>query len=624
MRELSPMSLRRPISAILLATVIVLSSVAALPEAVGAAAAPAASASPAAPSTDLGHPLAAGHPQAGPPGALGSLRITLYNPGANATGTYDQPVGVNSSRYANLINSNWSNAIVEYTDNSTPVYGWLESGNSNQSTETLLWLRLASIPGHGWTNVSVYFGPTAWFNLSESGYLGENPSLSTPYASLDNGWRVFDDYANFSGTRLPVGWTPLGNWAGTVDNGLTVAASYETGAIEDALAQPYASNVTVETSAWLSASGDPLYLLLAQTPGYSSEFQFFPSAYAFAPGLSGSSEAALETSNASGAGIFREGSVTAPVDFSQAPHILGLSWRHSNSSETASTNYVPILSQVDATVDPIADLGLGTYCSGNCSSWNLSWVRARSAPDPMPVVSGQAFTPFGVVASGSPLVTDTNHAVSFVCNASAEAINPTYLWAFGDGQSASGRSALHSYARPGRFVAVCSVAGSGAAANSSAAVRINPPPTILLFQAVPPRLTLGATLNLIANLSGGTGPFTYSYVGLPPGCPARDAPTLSCLPGETGTFAIEVVVRDAANEETSASITLTVTPPTTPSNGTALSPTEGYALAGAVAGMVVLAGVLPVMLWNRRRPPDRPPPRDVEPAEPEAEATDRP
>jgi PKD domain len=546
------------------------------------------------------------------------VQVTLYNPGANATGVYDQPIGVNSSHYADLINANWSNAVIEYTANNTPVNGWIESGNSNASVDTLLWLRLASLAPNTGTNVSIYFGPKDWDNLSANGYLGENPTLSRTYGALDNGRRVFDAYANFSGTSLPTGWTTLGNWAGSVDQGLSLAASYQTGAIEAPFVRPYATDVVVDASAHANAPVDPLYLFVSATPGFSSQYQFFPSAYALEVGASGSSAVGIETSNATGALTSRGASVTAPVSFAQGSHAVGLAWQSSNATESASVDYFPVVSQVDGTNAPIADFGLGAYCSANCSSWNVSWVRARNAPDPMPVVSDEAFLPFGVVASGAPLATDTDQAVAFDCNASSDPV--TFHWTFGDGQSVVGRSALHAFVRPGNYLATCSVTNTaGAVGVASAPVVINAPPAILLFQAGPSQFPLGASLNLVANITGGTAPFVYSYVGLPSGCTDRNTPALSCLPGETGTFAIEVSVKDAAGESTTAWITVTITTPAPASGANPLTPAEGYALAGGVAGVVVLAGVLPVLVWSRRRPPGDRRGGSEDPAEPSTE-----
>lgn len=157
-----------------------------------------------------------------PAGSVGSLRITVHNPGGVATGSYDQPVSIDSSAHADLINSNWTNGVPYYTANATPIHGWLEANASNASPTTLLWLRLASIPAGGWTNVSIYFWPKSSFNLSTTGYIGEAPELSSPYGAFDNGATVFNFYDNFAASPLGAQWDVGGGWAYTVGDGFTV------------------------------------------------------------------------------------------------------------------------------------------------------------------------------------------------------------------------------------------------------------------------------------------------------------------------------------------------------------------------------------------------------------------
>lgn len=562
-----------------------------------------------------------------PGGSVGSLNLTIYNPGPNATGTYEQPVAINSSRYASLINSNWSNGVAYYAANATPVYAWIESGASNASVDTLLWLRLGSIAPLGRVNVSIAFWPPSSFNLSESGYVGENAALSPVYGEWDNGWRVFDAYANFSGTALPSGWTVLGGWAGTVHHGLTVGAVYGEGAIEATLGAFAASSVTVETSARMNGTASPLSLFMATAPGFNGQYQSFPGAFSLNPGTNGTATAVLRTSNATGAVWSTVGPLTAPTDFTQAPHVVGLSWRVSNSTETGSVNGIPFISQVLGNNGPMTEYGVGAYCARNCSTWNVTWVRAREAPSPMPLVSNDGFSPVGVAVATTPLSTDVGHSVAFSCTAVGTARPFNATWTFGDGGVGGGAVASHAYALPGTYVATCTAVGTlDATGESTAAVSIRADPAILLFQALPSSFALGQTLNLVANISGGTGPFVYTYVGLPPGCPPRNTPTFSCLPGVTGTFAIEVIVEDAVKESTAAWITITVTTPVSPPSSPTISPVEGYAIAGGVAGLVVLAGVIPVMLWNRRIVPSpRPPARREPPArppEPQSDAGD--
>jgi len=539
---------------------------------------------------------------AAPPGSVGSYQITIHNIAANSTGTYQQPVAVNSSKFATLLNANWSNALAYYSVNETPVYGWIESSASNTSTDTQLWLRLDSIPADGWQNVTIYCWPKTSFNLSEDGYMGEAPQLSQTYAALDNGWRVFDAYSNFSGVALGAAWTPLGGWAGIVHHGLQVAAHTGTGAIETTLSTSYPNNLTVETYAWMNSTTGPLGLFLAQTPGFSTEYQLFPSSYVLDAGEGSTQGAAVAQSNSTGAWRFPTPPVSGPVDFTQGYHVLGLSWRHSNSTEDGSANYIRFVGQVDATNGPMTQLGLAGYCSANCTAWDVSWIRARDGPSPAPLVTDQAFSPLGVGVVSAPLASDFGHLVTFTCSVSGGTGPYSYAWSFGDGRADLGRVVSHAFSDPGLYNTSCAVTdSSGGSGDSSAEVRVSVNPAVLLFQALPSSLELGASLNLVTNVSGGTPPLTYSYVGLPPGCPGRDSATLSCLPGETGTFAVQVVVTDAVGQQSSALVTISVAPTPPPQNATPFSPAEGYAIAGAVAGVIVLAGVLPVLLWSGRR-----------------------
>ena len=567
-----------------------------------------------------------------PNGSLATLNVTVTNPGSNATGTYEQPVGINSSLYADAINANWSNAYVVYADNQTPIYAWIQSGASNTSFDTVVWLRLDSIPAASSVNVSFLFFAKSLFTLSENGPLGESPLLSRPYAAWDDGWRVFDAYANFSGTRMPSGWTPLGGWAGAVDNGLTVTAVVSMGAMEAPLPAADSSGVVVETSARANGSASPFCLFLAGSPGFNGKYQFFPSAYGLSVGANGTSVGLLETSNSSGAvrPIARSG--TAPVSFGQSAHTLGLAWRAANATETGSVDGVPYVSQTDSTNGPMSAFGLGAYCGSNCSSWNVSWVRARSLPSPAPRLSPNVFAPVGVAAMTRPVTTDVGLPVEFSCVTSGSGGPFAFAWEFGDGSGGLGATASHFYMLPGSYAPTCNASGaSGSAGSSSLVVVVHPDPAILLFQALPSAFPLGQSLNLVVNTTGGTAPFSFSYAGLPPGCPAQNTRTFSCLPGVTGTFAIEVIVEDAAHQATAAWITISVTAPVTPSTGTPFSPLEGYAIAGAVAGLIVVAGVVPVLVYTRRLPPGpdrsrstRPPNHVPRRSLGEAEETDAP
>ncbi|HEV2166918.1 MAG TPA: hypothetical protein VGS23_08100, partial [Thermoplasmata archaeon] len=155
-------------------------------------------------------------------GSVGSIEISLHNTMNVSTGTYQQPVFINSSADARWINANWSNGIAYYPSNDTPIYGWLESNATNTANSTLLWLRLDAIPAGGWTNVSIAFWPKSSFELSATGYMGEAPELSAQYAEFDNGASVFNFYDDFNGTTLASHWTGSTGWTYRVDDGFSV------------------------------------------------------------------------------------------------------------------------------------------------------------------------------------------------------------------------------------------------------------------------------------------------------------------------------------------------------------------------------------------------------------------
>ncbi len=157
-----------------------------------------------------------------PPGAIGSLQLTLSNLLATATGAFQEPVFIDSSAHSDLINSNWTNGLAYYTANGTPVHAWIESNATNTATSTLLWLRVASIPSDGSTNISIDFGPKSSFDLSASGYMGESPELSARYGQFDNGATVFNFYDGFEAAALSGQWSGGAGWNYTAGVGFSL------------------------------------------------------------------------------------------------------------------------------------------------------------------------------------------------------------------------------------------------------------------------------------------------------------------------------------------------------------------------------------------------------------------
>ena len=84
------------------------------------------------------------------------------------------------------------------------------------------------------------------------------------------------------------------------------------------------------------------------------------------------------------------------------------------------------------------------------------------------------------------------------------------------------------------------------------------PLAIESFTAVPSAIVTGQTAILYANATGGSPPYSYSYIGLPYGCHSANRSDLACRPGEVRTFTIRVTVNDVLNATANASVQLRV------------------------------------------------------------------
>ncbi|MCI4333503.1 MAG: YncE family protein [Thermoplasmata archaeon] len=118
-----------------------------------------------------------------------------------------------------------------------------------------------------------------------------------------------------------------------------------------------------------------------------------------------------------------------------------------------------------------------------------------------------------------------------------------------------------SFSRPGTFgwgVNLTDAAGYPAWGNLR--VSVLPPPTATAFSASPTALDVGQALILNVTTSGGIPPFTYNYLGLPPGCVNQDYPEVSCAPASTGVFLPTVIVNDSVGGRAETSTRVVVSP----------------------------------------------------------------
>jgi hypothetical protein len=99
---------------------------------------------------------------------------------------------------------------------------------------------------------------------------------------------------------------------------------------------------------------------------------------------------------------------------------------------------------------------------------------------------------------------------------------------------------------------------SGTRAGKTLLLDVTDAPTVVSFVASPSAIVLGNRTILTTTGTGGAGPLTYQYSGLPPGCTTQDVPALPCTPTGNGTFSPSVVVSDNEVSSPAASTPLSV------------------------------------------------------------------
>jgi hypothetical protein len=196
------------------------------------------------------------------------------------------------------------------------------------------------------------------------------------------------------------------------------------------------------------------------------------------------------------------------------------------------------------------------------------------------------------------------------------ASNYTFVWtglpAFVPGNPGSGcyganpgnnSSVLNcTAAAPGTLtVSVTATNITGGPSNTSAtlSITVNPLPTITAFTVSSTTSTLGTQIWFNASVTGGTGPYTFAYTGLPIPCSGSNA-SFSCTPTRAGLYLVNVTAVDSYGF-TSAAWTANVTVKTAAKTSTTSTGigTTGW---GIVIGILVvgLLATLALLLQARR------------------------
>lgn len=187
----------------------------------------------------------------------------------------------------------------------------------------------------------------------------------------------------------------------------------------------------------------------------------------------------------------------------------------------------------------------------------------------------------------------------------------TYNFSFGDG-STMGESpnASHVYVVPGTYVATVEATDVyGESGNASVTIVVTASLLSAQITATPSTFALGNVTFLVANVTGGTPPYTYAWAGLPLGCVAGNLQSIRCQPTVPGGFSVTVTVSDAQHQNLTSTVGLVVTgtAPSGPGGSGGGGSGDGssgglplYELLSVVA-LAVVAGAVAGVLVRRRR-----------------------
>ncbi len=131
-------------------------------------------------------------------------------------------------------------------------------------------------------------------------------------------------------------------------------------------------------------------------------------------------------------------------------------------------------------------------------------------------------------------------------------------------------------------VTVTDVQGHVASRNVSFTVTpvVIPPISIASFTASPAAFLLGGTTDLNVSASGGQGPLSYSYSGLPAGCSSQNLSSLACTPSGVGNSTVTVTVSDAHGRSATQTTSFSVGSPPVPLSITSFAATPSSFVVG--------------------------------------------
>ena len=172
----------------------------------------------------------------------------------------------------------------------------------------------------------------------------------------------------------------------------------------------------------------------------------------------------------------------------------------------------------------------------------------------------RAFTPVTVTSTSCPSQTLTvGQSGTFTASTNAEASQPVETrWDFGDGNTATGLSATHSYASAGTYTVTFTATNSGSTDSGTCTVRVIAPAEIVTIASNKSGNTLSIcdpdpSITFSANVRG-DAPLTYSWDFGDGNTSSQASPTHTY--GAVGTYTVTLTLSNAGGTDTR---TMTVT-----------------------------------------------------------------
>ncbi len=173
-----------------------------------------------------------------------------------------------------------------------------------------------------------------------------------------------------------------------------------------------------------------------------------------------------------------------------------------------------------------------------------SQVTSNSTSNTINIVTPAILT---ATAQASPLSVDAGQAVTFTCQPTGGTAPFQYSWNFGDGGTASSQIAGHVYMFQGIESATCQVADAlgNQTITQTVTITVGSDPIVAKPTAQPASVDLGQPVVFSTSTTGGSGGYSYSWTGLPPGCVSTNSATISCQVTSLGTYNIVTISTDS-------------------------------------------------------------------------------